>query len=177
MMTTSCNQQKQEQQNMDKENNELTAFDMQLEVSTLHHHAVRRPESVAIYGQQQRSWQWQSCRPQPPCSLYRAWHAVLRGGQLDHRMRNHVGLAPNGTGLPQRHTQEMVRKLWCWHPHRISRRGHRGLEKNKFHVVETQIENWFHRNQRFNDTKWVNAEHLVFNVFKDVDRNIYQRPL
>ena len=40
---------------MDKENNELTAFDMQLEVSALHHRAVRRPESVAIYGQQQRS--------------------------------------------------------------------------------------------------------------------------
>ena len=55
MMATSCNQQKQEQQNMDKENNELTAFDMQLEVSTLHHHAVRRPESGAIYEQQQRS--------------------------------------------------------------------------------------------------------------------------
>ena len=40
---------------MDKENNELTAFDMQLEVSALHHHAARQPESVAIYEQQQRS--------------------------------------------------------------------------------------------------------------------------
>ena len=29
MMATGCNQQKQEQQNMDKENNELTAFDVQ----------------------------------------------------------------------------------------------------------------------------------------------------
>ena len=48
-------QQEQNNETMNKENNELTAFDMQLEVSTLHHHAVRQPESVAIYEQQQRS--------------------------------------------------------------------------------------------------------------------------